>query len=36
MKLCVAIPFVDIGGEPQVVRKFAEAAEEIGYDGLAR
>jgi probable F420-dependent oxidoreductase len=35
MKLCVALPLVDIGGEPETVREFAEAAEEIGYDGLA-
>ncbi len=35
MKLCVAIPLVDIGGEPETIRDFAQAAEEIGYDGLA-
>ncbi len=35
MKLCVALPLADIGGEPETVREFAEAAEEIGYDGLA-
>jgi probable F420-dependent oxidoreductase len=35
MKLCVALPLVDIGGDPDVVRDFALAAEAIGYDGLA-
>jgi probable F420-dependent oxidoreductase len=35
MKLCVAMSLVDIGGDPDVVRDFAMAAEDIGYDGLA-
>ena len=35
MKLGVALPLVDIGGEPAVVREFAESAEDLGYDFLA-
>jgi probable F420-dependent oxidoreductase len=35
MKLGVALPLVDIGGEPAVVREFAERAEALGYDFLA-
>ena len=35
MKLGVALPLVDIGGEPDAIRDFAQAAEEIGYHGLA-
>jgi hypothetical protein len=35
MKLCVATPLVDIGGDPDTVREFAEEAEAIGYGGLA-
>ena len=35
MKLGVALPLVDIGGEPDAIREFAQAAEEIGYHGLA-
>ena len=35
MKLGVALPLIDIGGEPATVRTFAEAAEEAGYDHLA-
>ena len=35
MKLGVALPLVDIGGEPAVVREFAETAEDLGYDFLA-
>jgi probable F420-dependent oxidoreductase len=35
MKLGVAVPIVDIGGEPSVIREFAQAAEAIGYDGIA-
>ena len=31
MKLGVALPIVDIGGEPASLREFAQAAEEIGY-----
>src|SRR5579864_2529888 len=35
MKLGVALPIVDIGGEPAQIREFAQAAEAIGYHGLA-
>src|SRR3954465_9320919 len=35
MKLGVALPIVDIGGEPDAIREFAQAAEAIGYHGLA-
>src|SRR5829696_8726700 len=35
MKLGVALPLVDIGGEPDAIREFAQAAEAIGYQGLA-
>jgi len=35
MKLGVALPMTDIGGEPAVVRDFAQAAEDLGYDFLA-
>jgi len=35
MHLGVAMPLGDIGGGPDVVREFAQAAEEIGYTGLA-
>ena len=35
MKLGVALPIVDIGGEPAVLREFAQAAEVIGYQGIA-
>src|SRR5438105_13705769 len=35
MKLGVALPIVDIGGQPAALREFAQAAEEIGYQGLA-
>src|SRR5246500_600452 len=35
MKLGVALPIVDIGGEPAVLREFAQAAEAIGYQGIA-
>src|SRR3954447_21632454 len=35
MKLGVALPLVDIGGGAGGVRDFAQAAEEIGYHGLA-
>src|SRR6202790_909801 len=37
MKLGVALPLVDaeIGGDPAVIRDFAQAAEEIGYRDLA-
>src|SRR5690348_5871558 len=35
MKLGVALPIVDIGGEPATMREFVQAAEEIGYQGIA-
>ncbi len=35
MQLGVALPQFDIGGEPEVVRDFAQAAEAIGYAHLA-
>ena len=35
MKLGVALPIVDIGGEPATLREFVQAAEEIGYHGIA-
>ncbi|HEX6442405.1 MAG TPA: LLM class F420-dependent oxidoreductase [Stellaceae bacterium] len=35
MKLGVALPIVDIGGEPEAIRNFVQAAEEIGYEGIA-
>ena len=35
MKLGVAFPIVDIGGEPATLREFVQAAEEIGYQGIA-
>ena len=35
MELGVALPLTDIGGEPAVVRDFAQAAEDLGYDFLA-
>src|SRR5580704_8925150 len=35
MRLGVALPIVDIGGEPAALREFALAAEEIGYHGIA-
>ena len=35
MKLGVALPIVDIGGEPDAMRDFAQAAEEIGFQGIA-
>src|SRR6516165_1243998 len=34
MKLGVALPIVDIGGEPAALKEFAQAAEEIGYQGI--
>jgi hypothetical protein len=34
MRLGVMLPLTDIGGEPGVVRDFAQAAEEIGYTNL--
>src|ERR1700747_3415241 len=35
MKLGIALPIVDIGGEPAALREFAQAAEAIGYHGIA-
>ncbi len=35
MKLGVALPIVDIGGEPAALRDFAQAAQAIGYHGIA-
>src|SRR6202048_4152909 len=35
MKLGVALPIVDSGGEPAALREFARAAEEMGYHGIA-
>ncbi len=34
MKLGVALPLSDIGGDPATVRLFAQAAEAAGYDHL--
>ena len=34
MKLGVAIPQFDIGGDPHVMREFAQAAEALGYSHL--
>jgi probable F420-dependent oxidoreductase len=35
MKLGVALPIVDIGGGPAELREFVQAAEAIGFDGIA-
>src|SRR5271166_3441372 len=35
MKLGVALPIVDIGGGPAALREFVQAAEAIGYHGIA-
>jgi alkanesulfonate monooxygenase SsuD/methylene tetrahydromethanopterin reductase-like flavin-dependent oxidoreductase (luciferase family) len=35
MRLGVALPIVDIGGEPAALREFVQAAEAIGYHGIA-
>lgn len=35
MQIGITLPLVDIGGEPSVVRDFAQAAEALGYDHLA-
>src|SRR6516164_11160941 len=35
MRLGVALPIVDTGGEAAALREFAQAAEEIGYHGIA-
>ena len=34
MRLGVCLPLVDIGGEPAVVREFALAAEDLGYQEI--
>lgn len=34
MKLGINLPTVDIGGDPAVVKEFAQTAEELGYDHL--
>jgi probable F420-dependent oxidoreductase len=34
MKLGVALPMIDIGGDPGAMREFAQAAEACGYDDL--
>jgi probable F420-dependent oxidoreductase len=34
MKLGVALPLTDVGGDPSIVRDFAQAAEGLGYDYL--
>ncbi|HZM43822.1 MAG TPA: LLM class F420-dependent oxidoreductase [Burkholderiales bacterium] len=35
MKLGIALPLIDTGGDPATVRDFAQAAEALGYDHLA-
>jgi probable F420-dependent oxidoreductase len=35
MKLGVALPIVDIGGGPEALREFVQAAEDVGYQGIA-
>ena len=35
MQLGVALPIVDIGGDPGAIRDFVQAAEAIGYQGIA-
>jgi probable F420-dependent oxidoreductase len=35
MKLGVALPIVDIGGQPDALRDLVQAAEAIGYQGIA-
>jgi probable F420-dependent oxidoreductase len=35
MRLGVALPIVDIGGEPVVLKEFVQAAAAIGYHGIA-
>jgi probable F420-dependent oxidoreductase len=35
MKLGVALPIVDIGGEPATLREFAQSAAAMGYHGIA-
>jgi probable F420-dependent oxidoreductase len=35
MKLGVMMPLIDVGGQPDTARQFAQAAERLGYDHLA-
>lgn len=35
MKLLATLSLSDLGGDPGTVRDFAQAAEDLGYDGLA-
>lgn len=35
ISLAVTLPIIDFGGDPAVVRDFAQAAESLGYQGLA-
>jgi probable F420-dependent oxidoreductase len=35
MKLGVMLPLLDVGGEPDMVRRFGEEAERLGYDHLS-
>lgn len=35
LKFGVTLPLIDVGGAPETVRRFAQAAEEIGYHHLA-
>ena len=35
MRLGVALPIVDIGGGPAALKEFSQAAEAIGYQGIA-
>lgn len=34
MKLGIAFPIVDIGGGPEALREFVQAAEDVGYQGI--
>ena len=34
MKLGVVFPQTEIGSDPQVLRDFAQTAEELGFDSL--
>ncbi len=34
MKLGLALPLLDVGGDPAIVREFGQAAEALGYDHL--
>lgn len=35
MKLGVALPLIDVGGDPAAIREFAQVAEAIGYQDLS-